>query len=681
MRVLKAATILACLVACSLIAGAQSWQQVGPPGGDVRSLTADPRDARVLYLGTSDGHVFGSKDGGVRWHQLGRVSTPDTVVFTLMVDRRDSDVIFAGTWPLSGGKGGAWRSTDRGQTWKPAGLAGQTVRAITQAPSDLGTLYAGTLDGIYRSRDDGKNWERITPAGHIDLRNFDSLAVDPRDPAAIYAGTYHLAWKTSDAGRNWSPIHAGMIDDSDVMSLVLDRNNPDRIFATACSGMYRSSERGERWSKIQGIPFSARRTHFIHQDPTNPRVFYAGTTQGLWKSEDDSLTWKRVTSADWSIIGLVSDPKRPGRLVIGLERRGIVVSEDGGATYRASNEGFDHQQTFLFAMDREHPQRMLVVLTNAAEAVRATDDGGRTWRTLGPGLKPELTHHVYAAPGAPAAAGKAATSTEWWASLERGGLLRYDNKTGKWLSAGLMGSPATPAPKPAKGKKAPATRSTGAAAFKARVFDLEFTATAWYAATDRGLHVSRDRGNTWAALAVGGSKNAQAFSVRVAPEGQISVLTAESLSLSADAGKTWQRRNLPGGARGDLRLEQAGGTLMLASENGLYLTHDNGEIWQQADIPGRRIEGFVAVEETLLVSTERGLHISHDGGRKWSRVPDEEAQGRFPYLHRIGETETVLAASSTEGLQTVSLPVQVGRNRDRRAGEGTRAAAPRQQQD
>jgi photosystem II stability/assembly factor-like uncharacterized protein len=687
MRLLKAATILALTGALSFGASAQSWQQVGPPGGDVRSLTADPRDARVLYLGTSDGHVFGSKDGGTRWQQLGRVSSPDTVVFTLMVDRRDSDVIFAGTWPLGGGKGGAWSSTDSGKTWKPAGLAGQTVRAITQAPSDLDTLYAGTLDGVYRTRDDGKSWERISPEGHADLRNFDSLAVDPSDPNMIYAGTYHLAWKTSDGGRNWAPIHAGMIDDSDVMSLVLDRNDPNRLFATACSGMYRSTERGERWTKIQGIPFTARRTHFIHQDPSNPRVFYAGTTQGLWKSEDDSLTWRRVTSADWSIIGLVTDPKRPGRLVVGLERRGIVVSENGGATYHTSNTGFEHQQTFLFAMDREQPQRMLVVLTNAAEAVRATEDGGRTWRTLGPGLRPELTNHVYAAPGDAPAGGKGPRATEWWASLTGGGLLRYDSKSNKWLASGVIPAAAAPAPQPAKaakGKAAAAKRpvvTAKATPFKARVHDMEFASAAWYAATDRGLYTSRDRGRTWNVLAIGSAKNALAYSVRVSPEDRIAVLTAESLSTSTDAGKTWQRHGLPTLARGQIRLEHAGDGLALASESGLYLTRDNGATWQVADIAGRRIGGFVAVEDTLLASTERGLYLSSDGGERWWRVPEEEAEGRFPYLHRIGETESVLAASSTEGLQTVTLSVQVGRNRGRQNGQANAGAAPRQQQD
>ena len=50
-------------------------------------------------------------------------------------------------------------------------------------------LVAGTLEGVFRSRDSGLRWQRISPAGHEELRNFDSLAIDPRDPGIIYAGT------------------------------------------------------------------------------------------------------------------------------------------------------------------------------------------------------------------------------------------------------------------------------------------------------------------------------------------------------------------------------------------------------------------------------------------------------------------------------------------------------------
>ena len=52
---------------------AQTWRQVGPPGGTVMSLGADPHDASKLYLGTSDGHVFTSSDEGTHWQLMRRL--------------------------------------------------------------------------------------------------------------------------------------------------------------------------------------------------------------------------------------------------------------------------------------------------------------------------------------------------------------------------------------------------------------------------------------------------------------------------------------------------------------------------------------------------------------------------------------------------------------------------------
>src|ERR1700683_2495215 len=70
---------------------AQTWRQVGPPGGTVISLEADPHDTNKLYLGTSDGHVFSSVDEGGHWQLLSRIGNAQTDVVThILVDPRDS---------------------------------------------------------------------------------------------------------------------------------------------------------------------------------------------------------------------------------------------------------------------------------------------------------------------------------------------------------------------------------------------------------------------------------------------------------------------------------------------------------------------------------------------------------------------------------------------------------------
>jgi photosystem II stability/assembly factor-like uncharacterized protein len=633
---------------------AQSWQHIGPAGGDVRSLVADPNDARVLYLGTSDGHLFHSRDGGESWRLLSRIGTrDDVVVMTLLVDARDSNVLFAGTWTLSGTHGGGvYRSEDQGRTWRPSGLDGQTVRMLAQSPSQPDTLVAATIEAVYRSRDAGKHWTRISPGNHEDLRNFDSVAFDPRDSDVVYAGTYHLAWRTMNAGASWHPIHRGMIDDSDVMSVKIDRRNPEHIFATACSGMYRSENRGDLWRKIQGIPATARRTHFIEQDLSRHDVLYAGTTQGLWKSIDDGVTWKRMSPANWSIIGLTTDPKHPDRLVLGVERRGIEISTDDGATFRSSNEGFHHQQVFASATDPERPDRVLVVLTNSTTPAMATSDGGRTWVPLGPGLRVEELRRVYGGPAG------------WWASLQRGGLMRYDEKKAAWVRAGRVKMDIPP-PKPSKTAKKGAPRTAPVEKFRQLyevIHDLAFSKDLWLAATPRGLMASRDRGETWSDFSIAGTVNAATHSVHLGADGQqVWVLLTRALLFSSDSGKTWNQHAVTFGDFGNVRLHSAAdGTLAVTSNRGLFLSRDGGVEWWQADIPGLVILDFAALDNLYVASSgSGGLFVSRDHGKEWTSEQDFSAETRFPVLMRPGQSALILAASSTEGLHRLELKSSV----------------------
>ena len=215
---------------------------------------------------------------------------------------------------------------------------------------------------------------------HEELRNLDSLAIDPRDPQTIYAGTFHLPWKTVDGGRTWSPIHAGMIDDSDVMSLLIDEKNSRRIYASACSGIYRSDDSANQWRKIQGIPYTARRTYAITQDSKQPGHVYAATSEGLWKTADGGMTWRRTTPESWVVNAVVVAEGDPGRVLIGTEELGVLASDDGGEHFEDANAGFDHRQILALGLDTKRPGRILAVVAHALEPVLATaEDDGRTW--------------------------------------------------------------------------------------------------------------------------------------------------------------------------------------------------------------------------------------------------------------------------------------------------------------
>src|ERR1700691_5578660 len=290
---------------------AQVWRGPGPAGGGGRAAASDPAHPEVLYLGTTDGAIFASRDAGADWQQLGAVGeNQNAVVTAIIVDPRDSARLYAATWTreAAGEGGGVFVSSDGGVPWHDSGLAGHAVRALAQAASDPAVLVAGALDGLFLSRDSGESWQRVTPAGDAELRNFDSLAIDPRDPLGFFVGLFHLPGKTVDGGAHWSAIDAGMIDDSDVLSLLTDQENPRRIFASACSGIYRSNNGGGAWEKLEGIPYSARRTPVIRQDVARPEILYAGTTEGMWKTTDGGASWRRISPRSWVINSMVILP-------------------------------------------------------------------------------------------------------------------------------------------------------------------------------------------------------------------------------------------------------------------------------------------------------------------------------------------------------------------------------------
>lgn len=645
------------------LVGAQEWKPMGPAGGDVRSLAVDPANSKHLLLGTSDGHIFSSTDSGEHWILFGRAGTRlDSVITSIVFDPLDPKSVWASAWTQDSAEGGGvYHSDDGGQNWKSAGLAGHAVRALTAAASQPGLLVAGAVDGMFHSLDAGRTWQRLTPEQHEELRNFDSVALDPADPQIIYAGTYHLPWKSSDGGAHWKPVHEGMIDDSDVMSILVDRSHPRRVYASACSGIYLSEDGASLWRKIQGIPYSARRTQVILQDPEKAATVYAATTEGLWITANAGTIWRRLTPADWVINAVVI---LPGRIVIGTEKLGVLLSDDGGAHFRAANDGFYHREIVALALDREKPGRVLAVLTNAPEPLLATEDGGATWNGLGPGLKMQGLRRIYAAPDG------------WFAAMEHGGLMRYDSSKRMWTQSGRL-APETastfaslverkPGQKSVSSSRTAPPRVTGSQ-FIEPVNDMGFANDAWFAATDHGLLRSEDRGENWTLMPLGPLPTLPVRSVRVSTDGNsLWIVSLRGMVFSHDAGKTWNWHDLPESAGSALWLDSAPvpgansseETLVASAENGLYISRDSGANWNRvgSGLPQAPIQDLAIAGATFLASMKTGgLYLSRDAGRSWTRVSGPFAEGFFPVVTTEEQANVLFAASATEGLYAVQF--------------------------
>lgn len=538
-------------------------------------------------------------------------------------------------------------------------MTGHAVRALVQTPSDPDILTAGALDGIFRSRDRGATWERISPAEDDELKNIDSLLVDPHDPDVIFAGTFHLPWKTTDGGRHWLPIPRGMIDDSDVLSLALNPADPREVFASACSGIYRSNDAGSLWQKMQGVPYSSRRTLVIRVDPANSANLFAGTTEGLWKSSDRGANWRRISPVDWIVNSLVFEPEQDGseaanhpvraaRILVGTEEQGILASDDGGENFHPANHGFVHQRVVSLAVDRERPGKLVAVVSGAPDSVVSTEDGGNTWSALSAGLDSSEVQHLFSMPGG------------WWAAIASGGLARFDADQRAWTRVGIIVQTAGAHPPAGPGQD-----SRRESTFTAHVNDLSFSGAAWYAATAEGLFASRDAGSHWSAVPFA-PISLPVNSVRADASGQkLRVVTSLAMIFSDDAGDTWQWRDLPLESAGVLGLELAGDSTVLAvASRGLYISRDAGISWRQAagGLPQAPLSNLLVRPEFWLVSVEAGgLFLSRDRGISWSRVENPPYSDgavdhdRIQLLLAESATGIIYASSATEGLYVLDL--------------------------
>jgi len=367
-----------------------SWTLVGPFGGEARRLAVDPRDPHRIFVGTCDGQLYLSEDGGESWRALSGFHRPGFCVSDILVDAEDSQTIYVGGWSVfAENGGGVYRSRDGGRTWALLpGTEGHAVRALAQAPSAPRVLIFGALDGVFRSEDRGESWRRISPAGDPEIRNIESVAIHPRSDQVLYVGTWHLPWKTTDGGRTWVKAgsrETGILDDSEIFSILIDERDSELIWLSACTGVYRSANGGRSWVRLTAMPSRSRRVLVLARPVGQTMVLFAGTTEGLWRTGDGGATWRLITNRKLTVQDIALHPQEPQRVLIATEEAGIWVSRDGGMTFRPSNRGFSSWVVTSLLVDREVPGRIYcgVMKGGIDGSLFISEDGGRSWRPSG----------------------------------------------------------------------------------------------------------------------------------------------------------------------------------------------------------------------------------------------------------------------------------------------------------
>jgi photosystem II stability/assembly factor-like uncharacterized protein len=630
--------------ACSAqLARAQSWERLGPPGGMVISLAAAPNGE--VYLGTADGHVFASADRGEHWELRGRAGGRlDGVVQRMVPDTQRAGRALAAVWFRDAPGGGVFESLDGARHWKLAGLGDEAVRALEHAESDPAVWLAGTRRGVFRSDDDGKTWRRLTAANDPELLNIDSLAIDPRDAKTIYVGTYHLPWKSTDGGRTWTSIAAGMIDDSDIMSLRIDAQNPRRIFSSACSGIYRSDDGGANWVKLQGIPYSSRRTQQITQDPDDPRILYAATTEGLWATADAGETWKRITGRETDANAVVVLTVQKGnRLLVGFDAQGVFRSDDGGQSFTQANAGFSHRVVFSLANDREEARHLLARAEGFGGALVETRDLGATWAELPGNAGKKRVDRVFALMGG------------WWATLEEGGIAKFNATKSQWTEVPFRELIMPPAPRRPRSQG----RGRRFQQISPRVVTLVEAGDVIFAAADRGLWKGGPTAASFEKVVAQGLPAAM-VSLSISPQGSLLAIDNGGI-WTGNPGATGWTEILPPANVGALlwcgEWQINGQTVrLLGTERGVF-SAEPGTSWRLLSngLPAISSRPPVTSDGRIVVAMSNGgIYVSADELKSWRRIEEDSEQSQASAL--LATPEGVLVVSRAEGVLLLKVP-------------------------
>jgi photosystem II stability/assembly factor-like uncharacterized protein len=426
--------------------GGRSFTDASMAGGwihsDHHALWIDPNNTSHLLLGT-DGGVYVSMDKGNNWLFLNNI--PVSMLYHVDYDNETPYNLYAGLqdngswtgpsqsiggiqngdWKNIGGGDGFWvqhdrsdknivyseyqgghascvnRTTNEYQDIQPQPLTGESKlrfnwnTPIYASPTNPKTIYMGA-QYLYRSRNKGITWERISPdlttndplkqkqeeSGGVTTDNSSAenhctiftVAESPLDENTVYAGTDDGNLQLStDAGKTWTrllpyssktPISADNKEwRSDfktggawVSSIEPSRYDKNVVYATFDNHMYgdmktycaRSNDMGKTWTLLNTVALNAGYAHKIKEDILNRNLLFLGTEFGLYVSFDGGENFTQMTAKipPVAVRDIQIHPKT-NDLILATHGRGILIVDDISPLRQLTPDVIESEVTIL----------------------------------------------------------------------------------------------------------------------------------------------------------------------------------------------------------------------------------------------------------------------------------------------------------------------------------------------
>jgi photosystem II stability/assembly factor-like uncharacterized protein len=325
--------------------------ELGPnnTGGRTRGMIVDRRNDNIILAGAISGGLWRSENGGTTWAPLNDHQT-SLMVSCIVQNPFTPDVIYYGTGEARANSAGVagdgvFKSTDGGLTFEQLpgsrNLEGmESIWAIDHSLTDSNTVYAGTDNGLYRSKDAGQTWVRVfnnarvsdvmcRPDGSVmftrigtgiytslsgDLGSFQ-IVVDSDIPAqgtygriefdfcqnfpnvvyALFEGTGYSSnavafMKSSDGGKNWIrrtvPAAIGSGYTTYCVMLGVSPTDSNRV-VTGGVAIAGTSNGGSTWSTMAN---GHADHHVIAKMGGNKDNFLVGNDGGVYRYRWSALT-------------------------------------------------------------------------------------------------------------------------------------------------------------------------------------------------------------------------------------------------------------------------------------------------------------------------------------------------------------------------------------------------------
>ncbi len=355
------------------------WEPIGPLNSDSRgrtiSVAVNPVNTNTIYCGTASGGLWRSRRAsqGGDWQRV-TLGYPALGIGSITIDPADTNVMYLGTgevYRYGGAVGGLvvrttrgsygvgiLKTTDGGTTWtKSLDWSYNQQRGIQQVrinPQNRNTLYAATTEGVYKSTDQGGNWIQllsVVMATDVIINSVDTTLL--LAACGNFKSTGYGIYRSSDAGVTWSLIPGGQSNYSGKTLLESYAANPYRVYAsvadstTGIGGLWRSTNFGSTWTLINGQSIFGVQgwySHFVAVHATDSlQVVHAGLS--CYKSTNGGVNLVGSSGGYSDNHDYTHDPQQPNVLYI-VNDNGIFRSTNFGANFVDIGSGMQTLQFY-----------------------------------------------------------------------------------------------------------------------------------------------------------------------------------------------------------------------------------------------------------------------------------------------------------------------------------------------